>query len=74
MYKRQVQAGKDAKGKICIPYHWGGFALAMHPWKEPIEQFVETAKQLKMPICTPKIGEIVVLGAETKEAWWEGLE
>ncbi len=69
-----VQAGIDAHGKICIPYHWGGFALAMHPWKEPIEQFVVAAEEVQLPICTPKIGEIVVLGEEPNEHWWEVMD
>ena len=69
-----VHAGIDAKGKICIPYHWGGFALAMHPWKEPIEQFVATAEASQVAICTPKIGEVVILGEEPKEYWWKEID
>jgi len=69
--EESVQAGIDAKGKIFIPYHWGGFALAMHPWKEPIERFVAAATAAEVAICTPKIGEVVVLGEEPTESWWE---
>ena len=72
--EESVQAGIDAKGKICIPYHWGGFALAMHPWKEPVERFVMAAKEVELGICTPQIGEVVVLGDEPSEEWWVGLE
>lgn len=72
--EESVQAGIDAKGKIGIPYHWGGFTLAMHPWKEPAERFVQAAEEFGLPICTPKIGEVVVMGEESRERWWIGLE
>ncbi|MEM1119641.1 MAG: MBL fold metallo-hydrolase, partial [Bacteroidota bacterium] len=71
--EESVQGGIDAGGRICIPYHWGGFALAMHAWSEPVERFVAKAAEEKMPICTPRIGEVVVLGEETNKQWWEEI-
>jgi len=57
-----------------MPYHWGGFALALHTWKDPVERFVAEAERLNQTICTPKIGAIVTLGEEDlKGRWYEEL-
>jgi len=73
--EESVQAALDSKAKIAIPYHWGGFALALHTWKDPVERFVAEAKRKNQNICTPKIGEIVTLGDEPKENnWFVNLE
>jgi len=73
--EESIQAVLDAQAKIAIPYHWGGFALALHPWKDPVERFVAEAKRLDQTICTPKIGAIVTLGAEDLTGrWYEELE
>lgn len=33
-----VQAAFDIQAKVLMPVHWGKFALANHPWNEPIQQ------------------------------------
>ena len=72
--EESVQAAIDANAKIAMPYHWGGFALALHTWKDPVERFAAEAKRLNQTICTPKIGAIVTLGEEDLESrWYEGL-
>lgn len=67
-------AAVDAGAKMAIPVHWGGFALAMHSWKEPVENFVQKAAELQLPVCTPEIGSVVTLGEEsTSIRWYEDL-
>lgn len=71
MYPEEsVQAGLISKAKIIIPIHWGGFALALHPWKEPVERFVAEAHKSNAPICLPQIGEIVEMGNEPQKNDW----
>ncbi len=38
-----VQAALDVNANVATPVHWAGFALALHPWKEPIERFTAEA-------------------------------
>lgn len=72
--EESVQAALDANAKIAIPYHWGGFALALHTWKDPVERFAAEAKRKNQTICTPKPGEIVTFGSEPiGNAWYKDL-
>jgi len=66
-----VKAGQDLKAKTVLPVHWSKFALAYHPWNEPIQRFTERARAVGLPVTTPRIGEPVVLGvAYPTEVWW----
>ncbi|MBR9919734.1 MAG: MBL fold metallo-hydrolase [Bacteroidetes bacterium] len=70
--EQTAKAAIDAQVKLSIPVHWGGFALAPHPWKDPIQRFVKASRESGIKICTPQIGELVVMGDEPKsKAWWE---
>lgn len=73
MYPEEsVQAAIDLKAKIALPIHWGSFKLALHDWKEPIERFLAEAGKQNLPICTPKIGELINLEKLGKSVnWWE---
>ncbi|GGF30631.1 MBL fold metallo-hydrolase [Echinicola rosea] len=73
--EQSVQAGIDAKAKILVPIHWGGFGLAPHDWKEPIERFVNAAKEKSQPVITPELGEIWTLEDKLKiNPWWENYD
>ena len=67
-----AQAAVDLKSKLMMPIHWGAFTLAFHDWTDPAERAVAKAKELNMPITTPKIGEPVVVGEKyfPNEKWW----
>ncbi len=69
-----VQATIEAEIKVSVPVHWAGFPLALHPWKEPIERFTKEAERLNVTFSTPRIGEIVILGNEPNDAWYNDLE
>lgn len=72
MPEQTVQAHLDLKGKLLMPIHWGGFALAMHSWTDPIERATAKARELKVPVTTPQIGEPVILKHRVpQENWWQ---
>lgn len=68
--EESVQAAIDAQAKMAIPVHWGGFALAMHAWKEPVERFVMAADQKQLPVFTPEIGAVITMGQEPGTKRW----
>ena len=54
MYPEEsIQAAVDLKAKLAMPIHWGGFKLAMHDWKEPVERFTKEAEKQKIEVCRP---------------------
>lgn len=75
MYPEEaVQAAIDAGVKHAVPVHWGGFALALHTWQDPIERFTAEAKRVEVGYSTPGLGEIIRMGEEPGHSgWWESL-
>jgi L-ascorbate metabolism protein UlaG (beta-lactamase superfamily) len=75
MYPEEaVQAGHDVRARIITPIHWGGFSLAFHPWKEPVERFVAEAEKTDMPFYIPRLGELVeVDGTPQNSFWWRDV-
>ncbi|GGA71113.1 membrane protein [Flavobacterium palustre] len=72
--EESVQAAIDAGVQKCIPVHWGAFALAQHPWKEPVERFLNKAMQEKLSFLTPKIGELFRCNSDSRsQKWWEDI-
>ncbi|MFN8415462.1 MAG: MBL fold metallo-hydrolase [Cytophagaceae bacterium] len=70
-----VQAALDVKAKRVFPVHNSKFALAMHPWNEPMDS-VGTLATDKLNLVTPKIGEPVYLKDTTQKftQWWKEIE
>lgn len=72
MPEETAQAAMDVKARVLMPVHWGKFSLALHPWKEPIERLTVKAKELGLPLLTPRIGAVVVdADLSRSERWWE---
>ncbi len=70
-----VQAFLDVGGKLLLPVHWAAFALAKHPWDEPIIWTVNEAKAKNIKLITPKIGEQVDLDLPiVSNEWWTSVE
>ena len=71
MPEETVQASLDLKANVLLPVHWGKFALAYHPWNEPINRVVKAAKDKGVTITHPLIGEPVIIGKSyPKNEWW----
>lgn len=73
MPEETVQAHLDVKGALMIPIHWGAFTLALHAWTDPIERVVAAAMKQNIKLCTPRIGESVVVRSSQypTSAWWK---
>ncbi|HEY6503779.1 MAG TPA: MBL fold metallo-hydrolase [Chitinophagaceae bacterium] len=71
MPEEAVQASIDLRAKVMLPVHWGKFALAMHPWDEPIKRVMAKANELNVKVTTPMIGEPIVLNESYPgKQWW----
>lgn len=75
MPEETAQAGIEVKAKTIMPIHWGAFKLAMHPWTDPVIRVNKKAKELGLPVITPKIGELIYLdkSSEYKKEWWSNI-
>ena len=71
--EESVQAALDVGAKVATPVHWGGFVLALHPWKEPVERFTAEAETKGLQLSTPQIGQIMNLGETGGNGWWSDL-
>ena len=72
MPEETLQAAKDLQANMLLPVHWGKFALALHPWYDPISRISEKAAAMQMPYTSPRIGEPVILNeAYPCDAWWK---
>lgn len=68
-----VHAAVDLRAKVLLPVHWGKFAIALHPWDEPVKRVLAKAKELSVQVTTPLIGEPIVLHRSYPGTnWWEG--
>ena len=72
MPEESAQAAVDLRAQRLLPIHWGAFRLALHSWTDPIHRVRAKAKELNMPLTTPRIGEPVVIsdGKFPAVAWW----
>lgn len=71
-----LQAAKDLKAKRLFPVHSSKFAMANHPWDEPLTKITELNKSMNIPLVTPIIGEPVNLKDENQQfsQWWVGVK
>ena len=56
-----LKAFNDLHAKSLLTVHHSKFALANHPWDEPMIKVTASARELHIPLLTPKIGEVVNL-------------
>ena len=70
-----LRAARDLRAKRLFPVHSSKFALAFHPWDEPLAT-LSTLNRGALPLVTPKIGEVVYLDRPDQcfSKWWEGIE
>ena len=71
-----LKATKDLNAKRLFPTHSSKFALAHHPWDEPLVKITELSKTSNIPLVTPMIGEQVNLKDEKQpfKHWWTDIE
>jgi L-ascorbate metabolism protein UlaG (beta-lactamase superfamily) len=71
-----LKAAQELKAKRLMPVHSSKFALAQHPWDEPLVKISELNKAINIPLLTPMIGEQVNLEDEAQQfnQWWIGIE
>jgi L-ascorbate metabolism protein UlaG (beta-lactamase superfamily) len=71
MPEESVQACIDLKAKVLLPVHWAKFDIALHPWDEPIKRLIKAAKEKRVQVTTPLIGEPVIIdGVYPCSEWW----
>ena len=67
-----VKASIDLNTRVVMPVHWGKFSLANHGWKEPVERFIQAAKDETFQIHIPQIGKITYPLIQPKIiSWWK---
>ncbi|KPH12904.1 MBL fold metallo-hydrolase [Chryseobacterium sp. ERMR1:04] len=68
-----IQASKNLHAKRILPYHNSKFNLAKHDWNTPLNELTTLAKKEKIPVLTPKIGEVVYPNDTLQRftEWWK---
>ena len=70
------KTAKDLDTKRILPVHHSRFALANHPWDEPLNKIVDNQSDSTVSVITPEIGQTVFLRDTTQvfKKWWKDLE
>ena len=65
----------ELKTRKILPVHNSKFALANHPWDEPLNKITENHADSGISVLTPKIGEPIFLrdSTQTFGKWWTEL-
>lgn len=71
-----LKAAKALQSKRLMPVHSSKFALAMHPWYEPLTEITRLNAAYHVPLVTPLIGEEVYLNetGQTFHEWWKTVQ
>ncbi len=71
-----VEVIKELEPKKLFTIHNSKFALAKHPWFEPMDNIYKASKENNFPLLTPKIGELIELDNpnQTFNVWWKKHE
>lgn len=71
-----VKAFRELNAKRLFTVHHSKYALANHPWDEPLKNIVSFAKKDSINLILPMIGEKVKLidNQSYINRWWEGIE
>ncbi|WP_413943576.1 MBL fold metallo-hydrolase [Bdellovibrio sp. HCB-162] len=73
--EESVQAYFDLRAKRFFPIHWGMFVLALHSWREPVDELLKLSKSRGVNLVTPKIGETVAINDNYRNVeWWTDLK
>ena len=71
-----ARAAVELGVKAIVPNHSGKFAMARHPWDEPLKRLAKASQGQPYRFLTPVIGEPIFLDDTTQSfaAWWEDME
>jgi len=71
-----AKASMDLNTKKLLPVHNSKFALANHPWDEPLVKITALSAGKPYQLITPMIGETVLLSDTTQQfqQWWKHLK
>lgn len=72
--EESVKVCKEVGVQTAVPVHWGGFALAQHPWQESVERFLKEAKREGLGYGFPRLGQVFDLENLPREEWWRGFK
>ena len=70
-----IKIFNNLNARLLFPVHSSKFALANHPYSEPLEKIAASSKRLHIPLITRMIGEQVNLKDSTQKfiEWWENV-
>lgn len=67
-----AQACEDVGAKFVIPTYNSKFALARHPWQEPMARLQAASQDKSYQLLTPEIGALVLLDQKQSfSPWWQ---
>lgn len=70
--EQAIEAHLAVRARRMLPVSWGTFNIAFHDWDEPIKRAVKAAKENRVELVTPRVGEFVILGKTFDSyRWWE---
>lgn len=68
--EQTAEAAMDLRAEMVVPVHWGKFALAYHPWTEPVKRLAVKARDYGLKLSTPLIGEEMNMLQAGYHEWW----
>lgn len=68
--EHSIRASRDLEAKVVLPVHWATFNLSYHSWQEPIIRTLAAAKDQKVHVITPKVGQPFEFGKEFENTEW----
>ncbi len=74
--KDVARSAEELGAKRLIPIHNGKFSIALHDWKDPLDQITEASQGKDYTLLTPLIGDIIELDTEGQifSAWWKNIQ
>nr|WP_319400693.1 MBL fold metallo-hydrolase [uncultured Carboxylicivirga sp.] len=71
-----LKTAKDIGAKRILPVHNSRFALANHPWDEPLDKIGDNQSDSTASVITPEIGQTVFLRDKNQvfKKWWKNLD
>ncbi len=71
-----AKAAEELGVKRLLPCHNSKFAIALHPWKAPLDMMEAASKGKNYKLLTPMIGEIIDLDNDNQvfNAWWKQVQ